>query len=188
MKFLDRTMNNKKLDVKDFPILSQEEYYSYSRGYRHWGQFINPIGNGYKYDQPGDSNFCDPSFNDPNTNKSVSNIYGYLSSNYLFKNLSKCNKISNGGITAELGNVDDLVNMFLKLIAITPKERLYYIVCDGGYYAQNAYIYREEIKKYERFTMRHYDKLEVNHKNPQLDKILNILNLFHFDNSLYNYE
>lgn len=171
MKNLNCIPDLKEYSVENFPILFQEESYNIYR-VKHYGNYINPIGDIYVYDRPPRPwNFCTPDINSKGR-ESIFNCYGFITPLKLFQNLSKCEVEPNTGIRLELGDISNILDRVNNIISNTPKVKQLSILCDGGENANNIYIYRKELNLYERFTLRHFGDLRIAHGSKEIDQLL----------------
>ncbi len=161
--------------VDNLPFLFQEESYSVAWGIKHFGKFITPQGDCYSYEQPWPWNFCrlSPSNRDGD---SVQHCYGFISAAGLFQNLYQSKK--------DFPNLDGAIDFHTmykqveEIISATPKIQIFNSsLCDGPYVAQNVYIYREENKAYERFTLKHTGNILIDHDSNEINDIIKKLNL-----------
>lgn len=154
------------LTTENTPFIFQQENYTRGMRFSHTGQFIHPNGDSYEYPSqkgmiPLGWNFCYPSSVDKYDYKSISNLYGYISPEDLFYNLSLCNFYLNKEPSIDAIDLKERVE---KIMDTCEKSFEYnYGLCDGGYRAKNVYVYRENRKMYERFTLKHSGIFTVNY-------------------------
>ncbi len=185
MHNINNQLSKNQFTVENTPILFQEEYYNISWGLRHSGSFLHPEFGLLKYPIKPNTiplgwNFCNPSSVDKYDYESIANLYGYISPEDLFYNLSLCNFYFDKESNKEPNlRTIDLRERVENIIDTCEKRfEFNYGLCDGGYKAFNVYIYREKRNVYERFTLAHSENMIVNHSSIEVEEVLKLVGFY----------
>ncbi len=167
------------LTTVNTPFLFQQENYTRGMRFSHTGEFIHPNGDFYEYPSrkgmiPLGWNFCYSDINN-SASKSVDSLYGYVSPENLFANLNIAELKVKGAFKSRLHEINNINELIKELILENEKNFKRTIVCDGPLISQNVYLYRENLKLYERFTLRASGDITVNHDSKAIIELLGLL-------------
>ncbi len=167
--YLESVPDMEQFSTENFPVIFQEECYNISWGIKHHGEFVIPKGGRFIYEQPWPWNFCVP---EPSmeTGQDIGNCYGYITPVKLFQNISNCKIMYDRTVELEgsslLNRIDEIISK------ITRIKDFNYGLCDGSWVAQSVFIYREEKKVYERFTLKHTGNILIDHNSNEINDII----------------